>query len=81
MDEESEESDGSSGVESSDFEGSDDVGSDFSAGEKRQKLKKGKISATEPVEVKNGRSLITDYVESVRGKSVSSKTIAWTKEM
>lgn len=82
-DESSDETDGSSGVESSEADSNDDEScSDYD--ESSQNLnssKTAKPSSTEPQEVKNGRAILAECVESFHGVSISSKTIHWTQQL
>lgn len=75
--ESSEETEGSSGVESSEIEASDEENDD----DKLVSSKKARMSTTESQEVKNGRALISEYVDSIRSKDISSKTVQWTQEL
>ena len=79
MDESSEESEGSSGVESSEMEASDDDNCDNEG--KTKSSNRQRLSTTEPQEIKNGRLLISEYVDAIRTKDISSKTVQWTRKM
>lgn len=76
--EEESDTEGSSGVESSEIE-SDQENEDND--DKLVSSKKARMSTTESQEVKNGRALISEYVDTIRSKDVTSKTIQWTKEL
>lgn len=78
----SEETEGSSGVESSDIEASNDENEEMSDNDdKLVSSKKARLSATEPQEVKNGRALMSEYVDTIRNKDMTPKTIQWTREL
>lgn len=77
-DESAEETEGSSGVNSSEIETSDD---DVDNDDVVSSKKKGKPSATESQEVKKGRILLTEFLESLRHVDIPSKTIKWTKQL
>lgn len=76
----SEETEGSSGVESSDPESDefDDPSDDND--ESCVSSKKAKPSAAEPQEVKNGRRITSEYVETLK-PNLTSKTIQWTQQL
>jgi hypothetical protein len=77
----SEETEGSSGVESSEIEASDEENEEMSDNDKLVSSKKARLPATEPQEVKNGRALLLEYVTTIRNKDTTSKTIQWTREL
>lgn len=79
--ESSEETEGSSGVESSEIEESDGENDEVSDNDKLISSKKARQSATEPQEVRHGRALISEYVDSIRNKIITLKTIQWTREL
>lgn len=79
--ESSEETEGSSGVDSSEIEASEGENEEASDNEKLVSSKKARQSATEPQEVKNGRSLISEYVDTIRSKDITTRTIQWTREL
>lgn len=43
--------------------------------------KKGKPSSCEPPEVKYGRTVMSDYIDLLRDKNITARTIRWTKEL
>lgn len=79
VDDSSEESEGSSGVESSEMEASDDDDCDNEG--KTKSSRRHRLPTTEPQEIKNGRLLISEYVDAIRTKDISSKTVQWTRKM
>lgn len=80
--ESTDETEGSSGVLSSEIESSEDEAiSDNDESCAIVSSKKGKPSNSEPPEVKYGRTVMSDYVELLRDKNITTKTIRWTKEL
>jgi Mn-containing catalase len=79
QEDESSETEESSGDDSSDFEGSDEEYESDEDG-KPKRRSKNKTSTTEPQELKNGRNLIADYADEIRFKNIATRSIQWTKE-
>lgn len=78
--ESSDETEGSSGVESSEMSSEEEIlveNEDSFV----SSSKKAKQSACEPQEVKNARALISEYVETFRDKDVAAKIFQWTKQL
>lgn len=78
-DELSDETEGSSGVESSEMSSAEETL--VENGDSFVSCRKGKPSACEPQEVKNGRLVITDYIESLRTQNIPKLTFKWTKQL
>lgn len=83
INDESTETEGSSGVEEDDdeFSKEDDELSGNDDSYQNVSSQKAKPSATEPQEVKNGRAILTESVESFHGVSIATKTIKWTQQL
>lgn len=77
-DESTDETEGSSGDESSEINSSEDENS--SDNDQIVSSKKAKPSSNEPQEVKNGRALVMEYAESLRD-NFKGKVFKWTKQL
>lgn len=73
------ETEGSSGVQSSELSSEEEIL--VENGDSFVSKRKAKPSSSEPQEVKNGRGLIMEYIESLRGQDIPTKTFKWTKQL
>lgn len=78
QEDESTETEDSSGDESSEIEASDEDASDDN--DEFVSSKKARTSMHETQEVKHGRAIITEYVETLR-TAIEPKTIRWTQQL
>ncbi|KAG5672535.1 hypothetical protein PVAND_002657 [Polypedilum vanderplanki] len=79
-DESSDETEGSSGVESSDIETVDE-NDDDNDDSINNSYRKGKPTVADTEELKTSRKLVSTYVESFQKLNITSKTIPWTKNI
>jgi hypothetical protein len=77
----SEETEGSSGVESSDIASNEENEEISDNDDKIVSSKKARLPTTEPLEVKTGRALMSEYVDTIRNKDLTTKIINWTQTL
>lgn len=69
---------------SSDGDSNEIASSDEEISENEEKVvssKKARLPTTEPQEIKNGRALVCEYIDSMRQKNMTAKTIEWTQKL
>lgn len=80
VDESSDDTEGSSGVESSEVDEPYEQPSDLDESSSAINSQ-AKTSSYDSPEVKYGRSLMSEYLEELRDKDISTKSIRWTKAL
>lgn len=77
--ESTDETEGSSGVESSEAGNPSD--DDNYSDNENVSSKQAKPSAADSREVKNGRAILNECVESFQGVSITTETLKWTQQL